>query len=432
MDSNIETKKKFQVSKGQSIAILTALTLLYLMNFADRSVLSVALQPMKIALGLTDTEAGIIQSVFSIGVGLLTIPASWLVERWSRRKSLGLMALLWSLATFATGLATKLIHLVFTRAIVGIGEAGYNAGSTGWLSVVFPKERRGLVTGIFAVGTVLGTAAGLIIGGIIITKTGDWRLPFYVFAIPGIFLGIWAFFLKDYATVKEAGEGAISKQYLIDWIKLFKIPSFTYIVLGQSCWSFFFLTFLGWLPTLLIRAYNLDAAGAGSIVGLCGLIAVVGPLLGGFLADRWQKHNKCARAHTMLIVQILNFVLLGVIILICGKVALPIIIVLLALQMIVVANVNPVVMSLIMDVVPLRHRVSSFALSSSILYGFAALGPWFVGAVSDAIGGGATGLITGFLWSLPVLFGAVVFYFILTRYYVKDSQCVIDEVYHEK
>ena len=138
-------------------------------------------------------------------------------------------------------------------------------------------------------------------------------------------------------------------------------------------------------------------------------------------------------AYLMFIVQALNFVLLAIIVFISGTASLPIVVVLLAVQMVVVANVNPIVMSLVMDVVPLRHRVSSFALSSAILYGVgAALGPWFVGAISDAVGGGAEGLRMGFLYALPVLFAAVILYFICTRYYVKDSQCITDEVYHEK
>lgn len=433
METTADVKKKYQVTGAQAGIILTVLTVLYMMNYADRSILSVVLQSMKVALGLTDAQAGIVQSVFSVGVGVLTIPVAWMVDRWSRRKSIGLMALIWSVATFATGLANRFIHLIFARLVVGVGEAGYSTGGSGWLSLVFPKERRGLITGIFGIGTVLGTALGLIIGGVVLTRTGSWQVPFYIFAVPGIIFGVWAFFLKDYATVKGEKEGAITRRYLIDWIKLFKIKSFTFTTLGQSCWAFYYFTFLGWLPAFVIRGYNLDAGAAGSIVGGVGLLAVVGSLVGGVIADRWQKKNRSGRGYMMALVQLLNFILLAIIVFIFGSAALPVVIVLLAMQMLVVSMVNPLIFSLITDISPVSHRMAGQGLMVTFVYAAgAALGPWVVGSISDAAGGGAAGLRAGFLWILPVLLAAVVFYSINSRYYADDSERVSDEVFAER
>jgi hypothetical protein len=62
----------------------------------------------------------------------------------------------------------------------------------------------------------------------------------------------------------------------------------------------------------------------------------------------------------------------------------------------------------------------------------AAVGPWVVGAVSDSIGGGAAGIRAGFLWLLPVLLLAVVFYTVNSKYYADDSERISDQVYSEK
>ena len=71
----------------------------------DRQVFSVILQPMKIDLGLTDAQCGLANTVLIFGMAFFSFPIAYLVDRWSRRKAISLMAILWSVATFATGLA---------------------------------------------------------------------------------------------------------------------------------------------------------------------------------------------------------------------------------------------------------------------------------------------------------------------------------------
>jgi MFS family permease len=384
MESTVENKKAYQVTKGQAASILIVMTVLYIINYADRSILSVVLQQIKVSLNISDTELGIVQSVFSVGLGLFTIPLAWMVDRWSRRKAIGIMALLWSAATFATGLARNFTGLVVARAFVGLGEDGFSTSGSGWLSLVYPKAKRGLITGIFGIGTVLGTALGLILGGIIVTRTGMWQMPFYIFAIPGLIFGIWAFFLKDYKSVKNEGEAGLTKQYLGDWIKLFKIKAFTFTTLGQVCFGLYVFTWIGWLPAFMIRAYSLDAGQAGTIVGGVALLAVLGSPIGGILADRWHKKNRGGRGYMMALVQLINFIMLAIIVYLFGSVPIPVLIALFAVQMITVAMVNPLFFSLVTDVTPTSHRIAGQGLMVTLIYAAgAAVGPWVVGAVSD-------------------------------------------------
>jgi MFS family permease len=136
----MEEKTKYQVGGRGAVFVLIVLFLLYILNFADRAIMAIALEPMKKALDLTDAQVGTTQSIFFLGVGLLMIPGAIFVERWSRRKTLGWMAIIWSLATLATGLGTRLWHLLAARFVVGVGEAGYNPGGTSWLSLAFSKR----------------------------------------------------------------------------------------------------------------------------------------------------------------------------------------------------------------------------------------------------------------------------------------------------
>jgi MFS transporter, Spinster family, sphingosine-1-phosphate transporter len=432
MDSSIESKKTYDITKGQAASILVVMTVLYIVNYADRSILSIVLQQLKVTLSISDTELGVVQSVFSIGLGLFTIPLAWMVDRWSRRKAVGVMALLWSTATFATGLAWNFASLVVARAFVGLGEDGFSTSGSGWLSLAYKKEKRGLVTGIFGIGSVLGTALGMIVGGILVARTGMWQIPFYVFAVPGLIFGIWAFFLRDYQSVKQEGESGLSKQYLVNWIGLFKTKSYTFTVLGQVCFGLYVFTWIGWLPAFMIRAYNLDAGQAGTIIGAVAIVAATGSPLGGWLADKWQRKNRGGRGYMMALVQIVNLLLLAAIVYFLGKVSIPIFIALIAVQMIVVASVNPLIFSLITDTVPTSHRMAGQGMMVTMIYAIGAIGPLAVGAISDSVGGGAEGIRAGFLWLLPVLVASVIFYSLNAKFYPDDSGRISDVVYSEK
>jgi MFS family permease len=432
METTGETKRKYEIGGAQSIFLLTVMTLLYLMNYADRSILSVALQSIKIDLALSDSEIGIIQSAFSIGVGLLAIPASFLVDRWSRKKSLGLMALLWSGATCVTGLCVNLWQMIVTRFFVGVGEGAYFPGSTGWLSLVFPKERRARIMTIYSLGAPLGTIVGLILGGIIIAKTGDWRMAFFIFAIPGIILGIMTFFFKDYITVKDKGEKSVNKQYLSEWIGLFRSRFYTLITLGQCFWGLFSIAVLGWLPAMFMRGYNMNTAQVGTTMGLMVIAAAVCMPLIGWLADVWQKRNKSGRAYMMSLIQLLNFVLLGAAMLAYGA-PLPIFMAILTPAIVVMTPPGALTATMLTDIIPVKYRVTGHALQFMILYFVgASLGPWLVGLVSDAFGGGSEGLKYGFLCILPALLLGTIFHFINARkYYAGDSAKCHDNVFSE-
>jgi MFS family permease len=432
MESAVGTKKTYEVTKGQAASILIVMTVLYIINYADRSILSIVLQQIKVSLGISDGELGLVQSVFSVGLGLFTIPLAWIVDRWSRRKAVGVMALMWSAATFATGLAWNFTSLLFARAFVGLGEDGFSTSGSGWLSLAYKKDKRGIVTGIFGIGSVLGTALGMIVGGILVARTGMWQVPFYVFAVPGIIFGIWAFFLRDYQSVKQEGEAVISKEYLANWIKLFKVKSYLFTVLGQICFGLFVFTWIGWLPAFMMRGYNIDAGQAGTIVGGVAVVAAIGSPLGGWLADRWQKTNRGGRGYMMALVQLVNMILLAAVIYFLGRVSIPIMIAMIAAQMVVVAAVNPLIFSLITDTVPTSHRMSGQGMMVTIVYVIGSLGPWAVGTISDKVGGGAEGIRAGFLWLLPVLVACVIFYSLNSKYYPDDSERINDLVYSEK
>ena len=80
--------KDFKVGGWGARGVLITCSLLYLVNNMDRYVLAVVMQPMKEALGLTDAQAGSLQTAFFLGMMAFSLPVSYLVDRWSRRKAI--------------------------------------------------------------------------------------------------------------------------------------------------------------------------------------------------------------------------------------------------------------------------------------------------------------------------------------------------------
>jgi MFS family permease len=423
---------KYDVSRAKAIFILIILTLLYVIAYMDRSVMTVVVEQLKADIGLTDGQIGFLQTTFMVGVGLMMIPCGVVVDRWSRRKAIGLMAIIWSLATFLTGVVSRCAGLVGARFLTSSGEAGFAPGSVAWLSLTFPKESRAKVLGIFNLGILLGGALGVALGGLIAAKTGSWRTPFYVFAVPGIILGIVAFFLPDYQTVKSDTGKAFGRENLADLLGLFKIKSLILASLGFSAWVFLVFGLAGWMPALFMRQYELNASKAGGITGLIYVLGAIGGVVGGIMSDRWQKRNKRGRFWFALVF-ILGGTVTKLILFLAFGTALKAVVVLAIVDAFVSNLATPAYFAITQDVVAPRLRATSLALGVNLIFlTGGAWGPTYIGAVSELLGGGAPGLASALLYMVPAGLLAAVFLIGGLRYYAADCEGIVDEVLAEE
>ena len=287
-------------ARNQALLTFTILLVINILNYSDRSVLSAIQTKIQLEFGLSNTELGLLGSSFLFIYALATLPLGVWADRSMRKNIVAACVGLWSVATVLSGFTRSFMQIFFTRSFLGIGEAGYAPASLSMIGDLFPKAQRGRVLSIWSIGNLIGTAIGLILGGIVADKFG-WRWAFYMVGLPGL---IAAFLIwrarepkrgvfdneTDSGNETEHVHGSIGKDFWETAKKILKIRTY-WVLLGAFVFSFFTIgSAQTWITTYLVRDFGLTVAKAGTASGLtlvCG--SLVGTLIGGWLADFLQR-----------------------------------------------------------------------------------------------------------------------------------------------
>lgn len=406
---------QFRPGKAQAAFTFTLLFLLYFFDYADRMVVNSLFPFLKADWGLTDAQCALLGAAVYWSIVVATLPVSILVDRWSRTKVIAGMAVLWSLATAACGLAKTFPQLVAARVAVGIGEAGYAPGGTAMIAAIFPEKRRALMMGIWNASIPLGAAAGIAAGGYIAHNYG-WQHAFGVVALPGLLVSLLFFFVKDYKTVKVAKSSdspdvkAIARGFL-------GTPSLLFTYAGFAANNFVTAALIMWLPTFFHRVQNIPMDKAGPKGGAIMLMAMAGAPLGGFLTDLWLKKNPNARPLFASASAAVTALIFGSAFLLVPHGSLEQYAVLLAGGLFA-ATYLPAAAAVTQDVVHPGLRAVSYSLCvvSMNLFG-ASLGQLFVGAVSDQ-----TDIAYALSWLPAFCLASSACFFAASRFYLKDTQ----------
>jgi predicted MFS family arabinose efflux permease len=285
-------------SKGYTTYVFILLFLLYMFDYIDRVVVTSMFTSIERDMGITHTQSGLLISAVYWSIVLLTFPVSILVDRWSRKKTIAIMAIVWSLATALCALTGNFMQLFLARTLIGVGEAGYAPGGTAMISGMYPKTKRAKMMGLWNASIPMGTALGVLLGGIIATHWG-WRHAFGLVAIPGLIIAIAFFFVKDYKTIDltfSDGDNHKVKMKFRDMLNEFITkPSLIFTYFGMAAVVFVTTSMITWLSSYFEVTRNLLPAKAGILSSSVMGLAIVGAPLGGYLADRWRKRNAKAR-----------------------------------------------------------------------------------------------------------------------------------------
>jgi MFS family permease len=276
--------------------VLALLTTVYALNFLDRTIFNVLIEPIKKEFTLSDTTMGLLAGFgFVLFYSLLGIPIARVADRLSRRNIVALAFAFWSAMTFLCGMASSVATLALARIGVGIGESAGTPASQSMIADLFDKNERPRALGIYAIGTYLGVFLGYFIGGYINQHYG-WRMAFFSAGLPGIALAaiLWL-------TIAEPKRGANAEAFVPEPIGptlgfLASQKSFVIVLIGFCLTTYTNYATAAWIPPFMARVHHLSSAEIGTYAGTFkGLFGMAGTLVGGLVVahisrrdDRWK------------------------------------------------------------------------------------------------------------------------------------------------
>jgi MFS family permease len=367
--------------------VLLMLVLVYTFNFIDRQIVGILAVPIKADLGLSDTQLGLMGGLaFALFYTGLGIPVAMLADRFSRTWIMTAALAVWSAMTAACGLTQNFAQLFMARLGVGVGEAGGVAPAYSLIADYFPPHQRARALSIYSFGIPIGSALGIVFGGLIASKI-DWRFAFFAVGLAGIVLAP-VFRL----TVKEPPRGRFDPVHatrrppgLRELLgTLATKPSFWLVSLGAACSSMMGYGLFFWLPSFFVRSYGLTLLDAslyfGAIVLLGGLVGI---WAGGWLGDRLGRvqRTRYLQVPAVAFCATVPFYLLA---LFSPNLALTFALLLVptAMGLVWLGPVISVIQHLVRP--DMRATASAVFLFINNLIGIG-LGTWAIGALSDAL-----------------------------------------------
>lgn len=258
----------------------TLLFIAGLINYFDRTIVSVALPVIAADLQLGPAKMGVLLSAFFWSYALMQVPIGWLSDRFNLRWLYAGCFALWSLTCGLTGFAGSLGVMIALRILLGIGESIYLPGGMKVVSVIFPPKDRGLASGLVNCGTRAGLAFGAPLIAALVVAFG-WKNAFFLLGFTSlVWLAPWFLaFPKGATTVTHSAKQGSWKVAKID-------RNLWGMSLAHIGYGYYFYLMVTWLPSYLVQArhHSLPVAGAYAVVPY--LTFTLGEPIGGWLADR--------------------------------------------------------------------------------------------------------------------------------------------------
>ena len=284
------------------------LSLVYILSYVDRYILSLLIEPIKLSLNLSDFQIGLlIGPAFVILFAIVGLPIGWLVDRKNRSILLSVGIAVWSVMTAACGLANSFVTLFLMRVGVGIGETTAAPCSFSLFGDYFPKEIRPRAVALFMLGAPAGAGVTYIIGGQIVEyiaqspsivipffgKLMAWQSAFLIVGLPGLLVSLMVLITvrepKRQEVLSEKESGPTLSE------------AASYMLEHKSSYASLFggiigITAIGaasfWIPALYERTWGWTVSQTGMIVGTILIVSgIIGTTGGGWIASQLIKRG---------------------------------------------------------------------------------------------------------------------------------------------
>jgi MFS family permease len=284
------TRKRFII-----YALLFTMTLI---NYFDRTVLSIAMPVLRDVFSLSPVAAGYLLSAFIWSYAPMQLPAGMILDRWGTRKTAAICLAFWSAATALTGLAFNFASLFATRLMLGIGESPTFPLGARAVREWAPVKERAYAMSIFASGPAFGTAVCSALIAWLLGLVG-WRMAFVLSgAMGGIWVIVWLFYYRDpehaawlpeperRLILNERSPGGATDTHGMPLKELLSYQTMWGLFLTQGCVNYTQYLFLTWLPSYLVQSRGLNILHSGLDTAICYLGAGLLTILFGRICDR--------------------------------------------------------------------------------------------------------------------------------------------------
>lgn len=339
--TQIKQKTQAQLRQKKSYQVLLLVFISVVINYMDRTNISVAASAMSAELGLTSVQMGLIFSAFGWTYSILQIPGGIAVDAIRIRILYPFILTAWSIATLVQGMISSFAALIGCRMAIGVFEAPSYPCNNKIISTWFPEEQRAAAIAVYTSGQYIGLAFLMPVLATIQHYFG-WRGLFIISGVIGIvWAAVWYAFYRD---PKEAGfdssESAASNSKnndtissnsdvtntnddktkrkspvsRADLIAVLTSKKLWGIYIGQFCLGGTLIFFLTWFPTYLVEYRGLDFIKSGYLASVPFLAAFFGVLVSGFSSDflvRKGISKEAARKFPIIIGMLLSTAIVG-------------------------------------------------------------------------------------------------------------------------
>lgn len=277
---------------GKAVAgwTLTVLFLSNVMNVGDRMLLGMVAEPVKLELGLSDSQLSLAQGLLFVLSNLAAgLVIARLVDQGNRKRMLAAGIATWSVATAATGLVEDFTTLAIARIGVGLGEATVFPTAMSMIADLFRPTSRGKAIAIYQSSGMVGLTAGTLIAGRLATSLG-WRWMFGVCGVAGLFLALLALLTVPEPKRAPLAKPPVASAYLQELLaacrRVLQRPGFIFLTLAFGISAIPGAVLGGWAPAFFQRSHTMPLDQIGLVLASAmGIGGVAGTLGAGAMAD---------------------------------------------------------------------------------------------------------------------------------------------------
>ena len=277
----------------------------YVISFMDRTNISFAFSGLGHDLHINKASQGLAGGIFFIGYMFLQIPGGYLAERWSAKKFVGIMVLIWGLLAFASGLVQNFTELLIVRFLLGVAEGGIWPAILVLISHWFPARERARAYGFWMMNIAISSIITAPLSGWILSF-GDWRTLFFIEgAFPFVVAApLWWALIADRPAdagwVGEAERTYIETSLARENAEAPKFAGYRSVLRNNVVWrlvAVYFLIQVGfygltlWLPHLVKTTTGGSSVLVGLVTAIPYLFAIAALWLNARSADRNGRYS---------------------------------------------------------------------------------------------------------------------------------------------